>query len=243
MNLPSRYFLRISAAILYFASASPSLADTITAYTSFLPPLSLNESDKGIAVEMMEAVAERAAIDLRIEFVPWKRAQTIVQNTPGTLIFSIGRSEDREQDYTWIASLVETESGFITTGKPIDSFRQAVEEMPIVGVLLGSGRVRVLRDNDVTTLDEIAEEDQFLTMLSTGRIDAWYTMLWRGAYFLKKQGYDRDAFVFGKPVYVGRQYLAAHKEFDPDLARHIADTIAAYRKTPAYRALINRYVR
>jgi ABC-type amino acid transport substrate-binding protein len=243
MDFPNRKFLRIAAAILFCAAGSRSFAEPITAYTSFLPPLSLNKTEQGIAVEMMETVAKRAEIDLRIEFVPWKRAQTIVQNTPGTLIFSIGRSDEREQDYTWIAALVETESGFITTNKSIDSFSQAVREKLTVGVLLGSGRVSILRENNVTALDEIAEEDLFLYMLNTGRIDAWYTILWRGAYFRKKQGFDREAFVFGKPVFVGRQYLAAHKDFDPDLARRIANAIAVFRETPDYEALIDKYVR
>jgi len=243
MNGRFRQGLLAGLTVITFAASSAAAGKTLTAYTSELPPLSLSETEKGIAVEMMEAVAERARIDLNIEFVPWKRAQTIVQNTPGTLIFSIGRSDEREQEYAWIAELFATESGFITTGKPINSFAQAVAEKPTVGVLLGSGRVQVLNENAVTRLDEIVEEEQILSMLNTGRVDAWYTMLWRAAYLLKEEGFDQDTFAFGNPVYVGHQYLAAHRDFDPELARRLAAAIADFRASPEYQKLIKHYTR
>ncbi|MTI42666.1 amino acid ABC transporter substrate-binding protein (PAAT family) [Roseibium hamelinense] len=225
------------------ASLGPAKAKTerIVAYTAHLPPLSIEGTPPGMAVEVMQLAAARAGIELDVRYQPWKRAQASAQSTPGTLIFSIGRSASREEAYHWIAPLFDTESGFVSLSEPVDSYQEAISKNINVGVLLGSGRVRIFKNEGLTNLSEIPSESQIAAMLNAGRIEAWYTMTWRAAYLTKKLGYDPARLKIGKPVWSGQQYLAAHKEFDPDISARLRQAIEDVRRSPDYADIVRRY--
>ena len=50
---------------------------------------------KGVGTEVVEAVLKELNLPLEIQVYPWARAFAIATNEPGTLIYTIGRSEER----------------------------------------------------------------------------------------------------------------------------------------------------
>lgn len=242
----SRTAIAAVAAVVLAIAALGTPADAapkVTAFTGFLPPLSVNPRDKGIAVDLMEIVAQRVGFELDVRFQPWKRAQVSAEATPGSLIFSIARTKARLDRYYWIAPLVFTQSSFVTLADPIDGFEDALRTGARTGVLLGSARARFLRRKGLTTIVEVSSEDQIAAMLDAGRVEAWYTMDWRAAYLFRQQQLDPSRLVIGKPAWVSAQYLAANKDFDRALAARIADVVNALVGTPEYQAVIDRYIR
>ncbi|PVB61117.1 hypothetical protein DCO57_14060 [Labrenzia sp. 011] len=226
---------------MLFLALPGQAADRIIAYTGYLPPLSIDQEQKGIAVELMELVAEAAGLEFDIRFAPWKRAQILAETTPGALLFTVASSQERREKFAYIAPLFHTESALVTLDQPLDTFEKAIETGKLVGVHLGSQRSRILKRAGLTNYAEIPSAEQMSTMLQTGRIDAWYTMSLRANYMFRKLGYDPARLVIGAPVTHGIQWLAANKSIDPQIRARLTKAVSKVWRDPRYWQIIDRY--
>ncbi|WP_428649912.1 substrate-binding periplasmic protein [Roseibium sp.] len=232
--------LMMSLSISASALASP---EKLIAFTGYLPPFSIDRDHKGIAVELMEMVAREAGIELEFRYAPWKRAQLLAENTPGSLLFTVAYSTERSKKFQYIAPLLYTESAFVTLDQPVDTFESAIEEGKLVAVHLGSQRSLILKRAGVTNLTEITSAEQMSTMLQTGRIDAWYTTSLRAQYMFRQQGYDPERLVIGAPVSHGIQWLASNKDLAPALRARLAAAVSNVWRHPNYWKIVDRYGR
>ncbi|TYC65294.1 amino acid ABC transporter substrate-binding protein [Stappia sp. BW2] len=221
--------------------SSTATSEEIIAFTGYLPPLSINEEEKGIAVELMELVAEEAGLDIKIRFAPWRRAQILAENTPGSLLFTAAYSKKRKEKFEYIAPLLYTESALVTLDEPLDTFEKAIESGKVIGVHLGSQRSQILRRFGFRNVEEIPSAEQISAMLKNGRIDAWYTMSVRASYMFKKQGYDPKTLVIGAPVTHGIQWLAANNDLDPQIKGRLSAAISKVWRDPRYWQIVDRY--
>ncbi|EAV40620.1 hypothetical protein SIAM614_17027 [Stappia aggregata IAM 12614] len=221
--------------------SSAANAEEIVAFTGYLPPLSINEEEKGIAVELMELVAEEAGLDIKIMFAPWSRAQLLAENTPGSLLFTAAYSNKRKEKFQFIAPLLYTESAFVTLDEPLDTFEKAVQSGKVIGVHLGSHRSQILRRFGVRNVEEIPSAEQMSVMLKTGRIDAWYTMSVRASYMFRQQGFDPSTLVIGAPVTHGIQWLAANNDLDPQVKGRLSAAVSKVWRDPRYWQIVDRY--
>ena len=224
--------------------ASPLQADAklrLTAFTGYLPPLSIDERQKGIAVELMELVAEEAGVELDIRFAPWKRAQILAETTSGSLLFTAAYSKARRDRFQYVAPLIYTESAFITLDQPLDTFEKAIETGKVIGVHLGSQRSQILQRSGIRNVEEIPTAEQMSTMLRTGRIDAWYTMSMRASYVYRQQGFDPRDLVIGAPVTHGTQWLVANKDLDPEIRARLTAAVSRVWRDPRYWKIVDQY--
>ncbi|MEP3045832.1 MAG: transporter substrate-binding domain-containing protein [Roseibium sp.] len=231
------------ASLIITMSGFSHAKEKVIAYTGYLPPLSINSHQKGIAVELMELVAEEADIDLDIRFTPWKRAQVLTQNTPGSLIFSMAATKERFKTYDYIAPLIYTESAFVTLDQPINTFENAVATGKVIGVHRGSQRSKILQRNGLVNLAEVSSPEQITAMLHVGRIDAWYTMSVRASYMMKKLGHNPERLIIGSPLSHGMQWLAANKDIDPELKARLSSAISKVWRDPRYWQIVDGYAK
>ncbi|MEM9633082.1 MAG: transporter substrate-binding domain-containing protein [Pseudomonadota bacterium] len=218
-----------------------SSEDRIIAFTGFLPPLSIDPDQKGISVELMELVSEKAGLEFDIRFAPWKRAQLLAENTSGALLFTVAYTKTRSEKFQYIAPLIYTESAFVTLDEPLDTFEKAIEADKVIGVHLGSQRSRILQRKGATNFIEVSSAEQMTTMLQTGRIDAWYTMSMRAKYMFKQLGYKSDQLIVGAPLTHGIQWLAANKDLDPDIRAKLSAAVSKVWRDPKYWEIVDRY--
>ncbi|MES0810686.1 transporter substrate-binding domain-containing protein [Roseibium sp. SCPC15] len=216
-------------------------AERIVAFTGFLPPLSIDEEHKGISVELMELVAEKAELEIDIRFAPWKRAQLLAENTSGSLLFTVAYTQTRSEKFQYIAPLIYTESAFVTLDAPLDTFEKAIAADKVIGVHLGSQRSRILKRMGATNFIEVSSAEQMTTMLQTGRIDAWYTMSMRAKYMFRQMGYEADQLIAGAPLTHGIQWLAANKDLDPDIRARLSAAVSKVWRDPRYWEIVDRY--
>ena len=235
--------LSLAAGLFFLAPfLSVSFAtERIIAFTGYLPPLSISLEKKGIAVELMELVAEEAGLELDIRFAPWKRAQLLAEHTPGSLLFTMAYTRSRGEKFTYIAPLIYTESALITLDQPLDTFEKAIESGKVIGVHLGSQRSKILQRAGINNFAEISSAEQMGRMLKTGRIDAWYTMSLRANYMFKELGFDPDSLVVGAPLSHGIQWLAANKALDPDIKARLSAAVSRVWRNPDYWQIVDQY--
>ncbi|MFC3096130.1 substrate-binding periplasmic protein [Alteromonas sediminis] len=104
--------------VISFAHSNESLI----VYTELSPPYQTYDGKRvgGIATERVRALLAHANLKATIEMVPWARAMKKVQESDNTLIFSVGRIPEREDQFHWIAPVARYEMSFVALTKRHD---------------------------------------------------------------------------------------------------------------------------
>jgi len=220
---------------------APAQAETIKAVTASLPPFTVSPEKKGITHEMVEEISKRSGVDIEIEYLPWSRAQVVAQETPNTLIFTIGRSEAREPKYTWIAQLAESNTVFATVGEKVDSL-EAGKNLSAITVLANTPREKKLAGEGFTNFTPQQKVELCARMLNGGRVDAWYTLDVRATYVFKEYGLDTSKLVFGEPTSVLPLWLAGNLEFDAEVADKIKAAVESMKADGTVDAIKAKYL-
>jgi polar amino acid transport system substrate-binding protein len=101
----------------------------LTLVTSDLPPMTMpgKAGQRGVLLDLVEAMLQRAELATPPEFFPWARAMLLAGEKPRTLIVPLNRTADREGRFQWLVKLYAQRFTFITlAGKPrVDTIEQA----------------------------------------------------------------------------------------------------------------------
>jgi polar amino acid transport system substrate-binding protein len=95
---PFIYRLKQALALLAFCGASTA-ADALTIYTENWPPINYMADNKvaGMAVEIVQALQSKLGNKNPIHLVPWVRGYKALLEGPDVMLFSLGRSSEREK--------------------------------------------------------------------------------------------------------------------------------------------------
>ena len=235
--------LILSLAFALGLTAPQLNAATITAYTGELPPytISADAPNPGISHELLTEMAKRAGVDLKIEYLPWKRAQVTVQKTPNALLFTATRTQKREPLYGWVVEMAAPSEVFVTTSASVDSF-EAGAALDRVAVMGGTPRERRLDENGLANAQHTKDTATAARLLEHDRVDAWYTLDQRAAYVFKSEGFDPASLVFGAPQRTTSNWLASNLEFDPEIAAKLAAALEEMRADGTYDAVLAKYL-
>ena len=90
--------------IFLFAYIPTVQAQKITVLTEEYPPYNFTENNvvTGCATEIVQQVLKRADIAYTITSYPWARTYRLAQIEPNVLIYSIGRTKEREELFKWV---------------------------------------------------------------------------------------------------------------------------------------------
>lgn len=85
-------------------SSTVATADSIKILTEEFPPYNFTENGKitGFSTEVVEAVLKEIKVQGDFQSMPWARAYETAQNTKSTLIYTIGRTQEREKLFKWV---------------------------------------------------------------------------------------------------------------------------------------------
>ena len=102
----------IKSVILLLALCQPVAAEQYTVLTEQLAPVHFEEDGevKGIATEIIQAIFKEANLESKIEIYPWKRAYSIALKEKNTFIYTINRTEKREDLFKWIGPILFKET-------------------------------------------------------------------------------------------------------------------------------------
>lgn len=200
---------------------------------------------KGIAVDLLiEILDGTKGTDIKV--VPWARAYQEAQNKPGTLLFSMGRTESRENLFKWVGPIYHLQLGLIakkSNGINIssaDDFNKynigTVRESAPEQLLLKDG---ASEDN----LDRTASLESNLKKLLAGRVDAIAFNIPSALYNLKKMGANLDDY---EVIYVLKNldlYYAFHKDTDDSFINKSQLSLEKLKENGRYDELISIYLK
>lgn len=86
-------------------------ADTLKVLTEEFPPYNFTENGKitGFSTEVVQAALKEAKLQGEFQSVPWARAYETAQTTENVLIYSIGRTPQREKLFKWVGVIAPTQ--------------------------------------------------------------------------------------------------------------------------------------
>lgn len=99
------------AALLTPWMAAAQAQRPLRVLTEELPPYNFQEAGKltGFSTDIVRAVLAEAQLEAQFELLPWARAYEMAQQLPDVLIYSIGRTPQRESLFKWVGALTSVE--------------------------------------------------------------------------------------------------------------------------------------
>ena len=139
--------LMLPRAALSAAQAHPP-QPPLALVTSDLPPMTMpgQPGQRGVLLDMVEAMLKLAGLATQPEFFPWARAVLLASDKPRTLIVPLNRTADRETRFQWLVKLYAQRFTFITlAGKPrVETLAQA-RGLRIAGLRASSNVAQLLK--------------------------------------------------------------------------------------------------
>lgn len=96
----------------WLGSGVAAFADVpLTIVTEEFPPYNYTEQGKitGLSTEVVEAVLKELKLQGNIQSLPWARAYDTAKNAQGVLVYSIGRTQERENLFKWVGVIAPTD--------------------------------------------------------------------------------------------------------------------------------------
>ncbi|MFY8274712.1 substrate-binding periplasmic protein [Pseudoalteromonas sp. SSDWG2] len=127
--------------------------------TEVSPPnqILINDSVGGSSTDIVRQIINEARIDAEFSIFPWARAYHLAHKTPNTLIYSMAKTPEREQQFHWIGKVGLFRLGFVTLASRDDVSISTLDDARRY-------RIAVQRD-DVSAL--YLEEHGFATIHTT----------------------------------------------------------------------------
>ncbi len=131
----------------------------------------------GPSTELVRSVLAEANIPYTIEILPWARAYNAALTQPNTMIYSLARTEQREELFQWIGSVMRLDYylvGLDTLKLPQPITIEALKKLRF-GAIRDSATEQHLLSLGFENLYSVSKPSQSINMLKLGRIDLFPT--------------------------------------------------------------------
>ena len=218
-------------------------AETYTAYAGNLPPFSISPEEKGFNHELVEAMAEKAGVNIDIQYLPWKQAQAMALK-PNSFLIGPGRTASREAKYQWVARLVNPHNVFAAPqGGVLPASLEEAKTVEKVTVLAGTPRQKQLDKAGVTNYIALPKAAQAAKLMHGRQADVWYTLDQRAAFTWMKAGFDIAELQVSAPISRLDIYLASSKQMDEGVNMKMAEAFEELLTDGTYAKLEEKYFR
>jgi polar amino acid transport system substrate-binding protein len=242
--------LGIAAGIILGATSAQAIDANVgpfTVHTAIIPPYITDASGgqaNGVIMEIIQGALSAAGINHAIQDeVPWRRAQSEAIDQPNTLISPFARTEGRENNWTWIAVILEENMMvYVPPGADGPNNVEELAQTGAIGVVAGGAAQSILESLGISEAMQIvnADEDNVKKMVA-GRIEAWLSQGYQAAASL------RNAEVSPESVdarFVLRElplWVATSKQTPPETVEALRAAFGAFVGSPAYQEILSRY--
>ncbi|MBN2297275.1 MAG: transporter substrate-binding domain-containing protein [Deltaproteobacteria bacterium] len=179
---------------MFLLLASPCHAQEVVVVTEDFPPYNYIDPNTlkitGICTEVVLAVFKELGQEPDIRVYPWVRAYQMALKEKNVLIYSMKRTEQRENLFKWAGELYTPQTYFIAYAKEPFPPVSSIDELKgfRIGVLHGGAVDRALRKNGFQNVEGVSDRIQNWKKLKMGRIDFWCTCILSARYLVTSSG-------------------------------------------------------
>ena len=220
--------------LLFFLSTYSALAqDSWNIMTEELPPYNFIKDNlvHGISADILLQLLEKNDISIdrgSIQLFPWPRAYQMVQDIPGSLLFSTARTSQREKLFKWVGPITDLTMGLValkTNSIKLRSIEDANKYR--IGTIRDGAPEQLVLGAGIqeSNLERIASPEANIKKLQAGRIDLFAFSVPSTRYLMIKLGMDPDEY---ESVYTLQQadlYYAFHRDTDDYLIQALNKTL------------------
>ena len=242
-----------TALILCFMVMKPCTAKQLSVQivTEQLAPLQIDNGDKppsGAMVEVIQTLLNNTEIAGKIEVFPWSRAYLIARHQPNTLIFSIIRNPEREQQFHWIGSLLKGKAYLmrlkdrpelaISTIEEAKSYRVGVHRLGISEQYLlekgFTGGKNLLFNSDYSKLWESLFQEKVDYILAN-------KFMWAAKKKEQSNTYRPLAIALTLDDFAKDYYLAASIDTSPIIINKLQKALENLKQSGQYQAILEKW--
>lgn len=213
------------------------------------PPMEMMVGGKltGLHVDIVNTISARIGIKVNWQSLPWKRALQLVESGEADGITYIAKTPEREVwaiflDDNWISNtmikfiVVKENAGVIHFNGNVNEFLKRRKLLVLRGFTFGDDKIDKVDRQDCDTME------QMVTMLKKKRHDVaivnWADFT--GTYTGRPE--MQEILPLNPPAMKSKNYIAfSRARKADDIAGRFSKELKAFRKTPAYKALLKRY--
>lgn len=246
-------YLTYCMAFLVKAHLAASIAmavepEPLQIVTEQLPPFNFLEDGipRGLSTEVVQAVLEETGREAEISFFPWARSYRMALSTPNTLIYSIMRTQDREDLFNWVGGIAPYGVSFYSLADNTDIRLTTLEDaMPLtVGVYLGDAKAEYLTQKGFENLSTVETDRLNLRQLLLGRIDLMVIDDTVIVDLMRSEGVSPDRVHRALPItdLSGHAYMAFNKDTDPALVEEFRKALGTIKANGVYDEILSKYL-
>lgn len=232
------------------AAAPAAGAARVTLLTEENAPFNFTEGGvlKGLAVDLIVAAMKEAGLPVgpaEIQVLPWARAYDTAQNLPGTMLFSMARTQERENLFAWVGPICKAQIGLVAPrARGIRVAAPAELRAYTIATVRDGAPEQLLVKAGVPeqSLDRGNGIEANLKKLLAGRVDMVAFNIPAVMFNLSRMGADPADF---SVVYVLREldlHYAFHKATDPKILKAVQGALDRIRESGADQAIVRSYL-
>ncbi|MFS2156778.1 substrate-binding periplasmic protein [Pseudomonas sp. Pseusp122] len=205
------------AAVIYLPEAMPLATSSNSARHGLFGDIALEALDK-------------AGYRVTIKSDPVLRVTSRLREEENLLFTPFSRTPDREDHYTWVASVMPLPRAFFSFTEPVQDFEQARMLYKRIGVGVGTAQEEILLRHGFSPsqIYPLKLGDTPIKLLELGRIDAWFTVVPEGKYDWGRS--NAKPLLISPEMAITDMFLVCSKRCDTTLVealRHAMDALRA----------------
>ena len=158
----------LSSLALSLGFVATANADTITAATVDWEPFTGKKlKNYGVFAEITQAALKAEGHELKIRFIPWKRAMDLVKKAEIDVLMISYKNKEREKEFLYSDSILSVESGFLVKGSFPKKEYSVLKD-------LAKYRIATFRGG---TISEEFDNAKYLNVKQVGKYDSMIKML------------------------------------------------------------------
>lgn len=220
----------------------------INIVTEHYPPYNYEEDGKitGPSTEIIEEIMKRAGFEYEIKVFPWARAYKEAQNKENTLIYSIGRNEEREDLFQWGKPIVDYDIYFYKMKARDDIQLSTIKDIGKykIGVVRDDFRTQELQAKGFSDNLKIGNNDTFNTKkLYGGRIDLVPLTELNAVWLAKMNGLDPSKLEKTISLIETDLYFAFSKNTDQEIVNKCKNAFNSMVKDGTHKKILKPYLK
>jgi len=246
-----KYFVFAAVLIISLFSGSFISADEIKVVTETWEPYNFEKNGKvtGISTEIVEYSLKKAGIGIsgnKIKIYPWVRAYKMATENENILIYTILRTQERENTFKWVGPLIPSEKFYFYKNKSrtdisVNSLDEAKKYQ--IGVLRGSVHEDFLLTNGFsnTFIQTVADQKLNLKKLLAGRID--FIIDTDSSLEIRTEQMNLPLSEFEKTLFLFENgyYMAFSKKTSDDIVEKVRNAFSELEKKGGVDKIIEKY--
>jgi len=188
-----------------------------------------NGTLQGISVDLMEEILIRLGSDAdrsSFEVLPWSEAYERARTIPNTVLFTLSRTPERENDFLWAGPFF-TDRDFLFTNEGVNlSDAGDIAALKIAVVKEDRSIFSSLKAGaDEKNLVEVMTAEEAISMVDSGSADAFAYGEFPGQKVIAKYAADPSRFARTKEIGSFEDYFAFNRDTPEEFVSSVNDTL------------------